>query len=101
MMTGTSKRTPQGRTTVIEAIENATALMLTLQGTIEHISEHSMTLSSMAKRGELAVETGNLRLAAEIFSDVERESEKQRKLLAGMQTTAEAARAHLAAARGE
>lgn len=99
-MTGTPKQPRQGRTTVIESIENATALLLTLQSAVERVSEHSLGISSMTIRGEQAIDSGNLRLASEIFSDVHRAGKRQRELLATMQTTAEAARAHLAAARG-
>ncbi len=98
MMAGTSRKA-SGRTTVIEAIENATAQLITLERTIERTSEHSLGISSMASRGEHAVENGNLRLAAEIFSDVRRAGEQQRILLASMQSTLAAARSTLAAAR--
>lgn len=96
---GTSKQPRQGRTTVIEAIDNATALMMTLEDRTERMTEESMSITSMAGRGERAIENGNLRLAAEIFSDVRRASEQQRVLLAGMQSVTASARAALAMAR--
>ncbi len=97
-MAGTSRKA-SGRNRAIEALENATAQLITLEGMTERISEHSLGISGMASRGEHAVDSGNLRLAAEIFSDVRRAGEQQRVLLAGMQSVAAAARATLAAAR--
>ena len=89
----------QGRTATIEAIENATALLLTLQDMTEQISEHSMSISGMAMQGEQAIERANVRLASVIFGDVHQASRHQRELLARMQTAAAQARAALAIAR--
>jgi hypothetical protein len=96
---GTSKQPRQGRTAAIEAIENATALMITLQDLTEQISEHSLSISAMATQGEQAIERANVRLAAVIFGDVHQASRHQRELLARMQMVAASARVHLATAR--
>lgn len=98
MMPRKSRRTSE-YDTAGAALDNAVALLITLQDATERISEHSLSISDMAKRGEQAIERANVRLAAVIFGDVHQASKRQLEMLAGMQTTATQARAALAAAR--
>lgn len=94
-----TSRQPSDYNTRAKALENAMALLMTLQDMTEQISEHSMSISGMAMQGEQAIERANVRLAAVIFGDVHQASRHQRELLARMQVTAAQARAALATAR--
>ena len=96
---GKSSQQPSDYNTRAKAIENAIALLMTLQDMTEQISEHSMSISGMAMQGEQAIERANVRLAAVIFGDVHQASRHQRVLLARMQVTAAQARNALAIAR--
>lgn len=95
---GTSQQ-PSDYNTRGKALDNAIALLMSIQDMTEQISEHSLSISDMATRGEQAIEHANLRLAAVIFSDLDQASQQQRKMLARMQVAATQARAALAAAR--
>lgn len=95
---GTSKR-PSEYNTRGAALDDAMALLMTIQEMIEQVSEHSMSISGKTTEGGEAIERGNVRLAALVFEDVNQASEYQRELLARMQKEAEKIRTALMAAR--
>lgn len=96
---GNTSRQPSEYNTRAKAIENAMALLMSIQDLTEQISEHSLAISGMTMQGEQAIEHANLRLASVIFGDVHQASHRQREMLARMQVAAAQARSALAAAR--
>jgi hypothetical protein len=95
---GTSQR-PSEYNTRGAALDNAMALLMTVQDLIEQTGEHSLSISGKTAEGEQAIERGNVRLASVIFGDVHQASRHQRVLLAQMQSDVVKARAALASAR--